>query len=87
VDVDNAKREAKAKVAEAKAGAKGVEDKAAVETKMANDTAARMEKSNAALMDGVNKILQGLAEIGKQKKTIALIKKDGQTIGANVSPA
>jgi flagellin-like hook-associated protein FlgL len=83
LEVDKAKREAKAEVSDAKAKTAQAE----TQTKMAETTATRIEASNKQLMDGVNQILQGIAALGAQKKRITLLKKDGQTVGADVLPA
>jgi hypothetical protein len=75
LEVDAAKREAKA--------AKSGEEGAVKETKLANETVSKMDQQHAQLMDGVNKVLQALAA----KKTIKLLKKDGQTVGAEIGVA
>jgi flagellin-like hook-associated protein FlgL len=80
LEVDKAKREAKAEVSDAKAKTAQAE----TQTKMAETTATRIEASNKQLMDGVNQILQGIAALGAQKKRITLLKKDGVTVGAEI---
>jgi hypothetical protein len=79
LEVQAAKNEAKA----AKQEAKQSGEVAKVEKQSKDDTAAKMQKQHDQFMEGINKILQALAA----KKTIKLLKKDGQTTGAEVGIA